>query len=251
MAATVGGSIMGRYARELRRRQRLTHEDEAVLSKRVQSGEEAALEDLVTPNLAYVAKIARQYGGRGVPFEDLLHEGALGLIEAARRFESEREIRFVVYAAWWIRKFMNEALVRQARQVVLPKRRPVDENGERGFHPLREISLDAEIGRDGDVPLRDRLADPDDGGAVEALIHEEVGTTVAQALAELDPVERFVIERRFGLNGHRSGTLREVGAQMGVTRERVRQIEIRAKDRIRRRILREKPSGCRWKAPTV
>lgn len=250
MAGTVG-SIMGRYSRVMRRKPRLSRGDEVRLADRIREGEDDAVGELVTPNMAYVAKIARQYSGRGVPFEDLLHEGALGLMEAARRFDPEREIRFVVYAAWWIRKFMNEALFRQARQIVPPKRRPILDNGERGYHPLREVSLDADVAPDTDVPLRDMLSDPRDLGADDRLVHDEMGATVAEAVAGLEPVERFVIERRFGLDGRQALTLREIGREMGVTRERIRQIEIRAKDKIRRCLLRQRPSGCRWNVPTV
>jgi RNA polymerase primary sigma factor len=235
----------------MRKHPRLSRGDEVELAGRIQDGEEDAVGELVTPNMAYVAKIARQYARRGVPFEDLLHEGALGLMEAARRFDPDREIRFVVYAAWWIRKYMNEALFRQSRQIVPPKRRPILDNGERGYHPLKEVSLDADVGPDTDVPLRDMLCDPEDLLADDHLVHDEMGSTVAEAVAGLEPVERFVVERRYGLDGQEASTLRDIGHEMGVTRERVRQIEIRAKDKIRRHLLRLRPSGCRWNFPTV
>ena len=129
MPAPARRSVMSHYSAEIGRHPRLTTEDERRISVRIHDGDDDAVQELVTPNLAYVATIARQYLHRGVPFEDLLHEGALGLIEAARRFDPERNIRFVVYAAWWIRKFLAEATYRQGRQVVPPKRKVVGEDG--------------------------------------------------------------------------------------------------------------------------
>ena len=251
MSAPAHRSVMSHYSAEIGRHPRLTTDDERRISLRIHRGDDDAIEELVTPNLAYVATIARQYLHRGVPFEDLLHEGALGLIEAARRFDPERNIRFVVYAAWWIRKFLAEATYRQGRQVVPPKRKVVGEDGVPRSVPLSEFSLDAASTRDGDATLGDRLVDTASPDAESCAIRTEIGITVSEALTHLNDIERHVMRRRFGLDGAPRSTLREIGEELGVTRERIRQIETRARELLRRHIMRERPSGCRWNAPTV
>ena len=242
---------MSHYSAEIGRNARPTASDERRISRRIHRGDSAAVEELVTPNLAYVATIARQYLRRGVPFEDLLHEGALGLIEAARRFDPDRNIRFVVYAAWWIRKYLAEATFRQGRQVLPPKRKVVGEDGVPRTVSISEFSLDATTGAEGGPTLQDRLVDRTTPDAESSAIRTEIGTTVTQALECLNPVERLVMQRRFGLDGKPKETLREIGEQLGVTRERIRQIETRARETLRRHLMRERPSGCRWNAPTA
>ena len=251
MSAPAQRSIMSHYSAEIGRHPRLTTDDERRISLRIHGGDDDAVHELVTPNLAYVATIARQYLGRGVPFEDLLHEGALGLIEAARRFDPDRNIRFVVYAAWWIRKFLSEATYRQGRQVVPPKRKVVGQDGVPRSFPISEVSLDAASPRDGASSLGDRLIDPSAPDAESCAIRTEIGITVTEALEHLNDVERLVMRRRFGLDGGPRATLREIGEDLGVTRERIRQIETRARETLRRHLMRERPSGCRWNAPTA
>jgi RNA polymerase primary sigma factor len=251
MSAPAHRSIMSHYSAEIGRHPRLTAADERRISRRIHGGERSAVDELVTPNLAYVATIARQYLHRGVPFEDLLHEGALGLIEAARRFDPDRNIRFVVYAAWWIRKYLAEATYRQGRQVLPPKRKVVGEDGVPRRVPISEFSLDVGVNPDGDSTLQDRLVDATTPDAESSAIRAEIGITVTQALECLNPVERHVMRRRFGLDGEPKATLREIGEQLGVTRERIRQIETRARETLRRHLMRERPSGCRWNAPTA
>lgn len=240
-STSTSASVFGRYFAEVRRHPRLNREDERRIAERIQQGSREAINDLVTPNLPYVAKIARQYLGRGVPYDDLLHEGSLGLMEAALRFDPDRDIRFVVYAVWWIRKYLIDAIMRQAGQVHVPRRvmQSRHQGGRHAAAPLpREISLDAEVGHDGGLALHEVLADPRGRTAEEHLIERQMGGSVAEALAILSAKERLVLTRRFGLDGRTPVTLQELGAEIGVTRERVRQIEIRAKARLRRILLR-------------
>lgn len=240
-SASSSTAVFGRYFAEVRKHPRLTREDERRISGHIRAGNREAINDLVTPNLPYVAKIARQYLGRGVPYDDLLHEGSLGLMEAALRFDPDRDIRFVVYAVWWIRKYLIDAILRQSGQVHVPRRalQARHQGGRHAALPLpREISLDAEVGHDGGLALHEVLADPAGQTAEQTLIEKQMGGSVALALGILSSKERLVLTRRFGLDGCAPVTLQELGEEIGVTRERVRQIEIRAKARLRRILMR-------------
>lgn len=230
---------MARTFQEIRKTPRLSRDDECALARRIRQGHDEAINDLVTPNLAFVAKTARRYCGMGVPFEDLMHEGSLGLIEAARRFDGTRETRFIGYAVWWIRKYLAEAVARQGPNIRVPLARGRTVEGETRPRPrrFREVSLETTTTVDGGLALSEVLADPQAEPVEERLIHMEAGWCVDDAVSRLPRVERFVLRRRFGLAGDTEQTLNEVGRAMGVTRERVRQIEIRAKTRLRR-ILR-------------
>lgn len=230
---------MARTFQEIRNTPRLSRDDECALARRIRQGHDEAINDLVTPNLAFVAKTARRYCGMGVPFEDLMHEGSLGLIEAARRFDGNRDTRFIGYAVWWIRKYLAEAVARQGPNIRVPLARGPRPDGDARRRPrrFREISLESTTTVDGGLALSEVLTDPHAVLIDDRLIHDEAGWCVDDAVARLPRVERFVLRHRFGLAGTGEQTLNEVGRAMGVTRERVRQIEIRAKTRLRR-ILR-------------
>lgn len=239
---------LDRYFSEIRRHPPLTLVDEKRISRKIRQGQRDAIHELVTPNLPFVAKIARDYVGRGPSYEDLLSEGALGLMDAAERYDGDRDIRFVVYAAWWIRKYMLAALARHP-VVIAPKPRPSRRKEGEPLPYVRQFSLEA--GEDeGRLPLSEVLSDPDAEDVETVLIEEQSHHQIGDAVRRLPETERFIVRRRFGLDGRPAGTLREVGSALGLTRERVRQIECRAKERLRR-ILAARQAPARWRAETV
>jgi RNA polymerase primary sigma factor len=260
------------YLRAISKLPRLTAGQERELGLRIQRDQdEAALRRLVEGNLRFVVSYAKRYRGLGVPFLDLIHEGNLGLMEAARRFEPERNVKFITYAVWWIRQAITHALSGQTRAFSLPQKlsavaarfgREVTELTEQlqRTPTPREIADDLDISEgevealirigDRDLSLSDHVIRRDDSDgpelgeilqqvtvppAEEALVHRRLHAGVRGALGELDEKEREVIKLRFGFD--RDGeprTLQEVGDALRLSRERIRQIESKAKDKLRR-----------------
>jgi RNA polymerase primary sigma factor len=259
------------YLRGISKLPRLTPDEERALGTRIKRhADEAALRRLVEGNLRFVVSYVKRYRGLGVPFLDLIHEGNLGLMEAARRFEPDRNVKFITYAVWWVRQAVTHALSGQTRAFSLPQklssvasrfgrevaqlteqlqRSPTNREIAEGLDISegevealarigdRDASLSDPIGREGeDAPeLGDMIEQASEPPAEEALIHHRLHARVRHALAELDGREREVLQLRFGLD--RDGdprTLQEVGELLGLTRERIRQIESRAKDKLRR-----------------
>jgi RNA polymerase primary sigma factor len=227
--------------------------------------------DLVSANLRFVVKIAGEYRSMGLPFEDLLNEGNLGLIEAARRFDPARGFKFTTYATFWIRKSIRKAISRNASIVRIPEyqamqAREVRETRGRlarelGREPnreeisrrlglavahidrllqqqLRELSLDDKVGEDQDTTVLDKMADNRSPGAEEALIGRQNRTLLRQAMRSLSRQQLSIIVERFGLRSGRARTLREIGAKLGMSGENVRQIENQARERLRKAMLR-------------
>lgn len=261
-------SALTRYLSEIRRRPSLSREEEAGLAR---SGSRKALNVLVEANLGFVVKVACEYRNLGLPLEDLLNEGNLGLLKAAQRFDAERGTKFITFAVWWIRKAILAALnqhvglvrvpenhkrklrrIRDAEQSLvrslgrIPKREEIAsllshtpaEMDATLLHDVKSRSLTDPIGRDNDTPLSELLMDDEATSGEEEILRNEATTLVAEALKELDPQEREVLGYRFGLHDRPPLVLREVGAIMGVSRERVRQIEVKATQRLRKILLR-------------
>jgi RNA polymerase primary sigma factor len=260
------------YLRAIAKLPRLDPGEERDLGLRIQlDQDEAALRRLVEGNLRFVVSYAKRYRGLGVPFLDLIHEGNLGLMEAARRFDPGRNVKFITYAVWWIRQAITHALSGQTRAFSLPQKlsavaarfgREVTELTEQlqRTPTPREIADDLDISEgevealirigDRDLSLSDHVIGRDDSEgpelgemlqqasvppAEEALVHRRLHAGVRGALGELDEKEREVIKLRYGLD--RDGeprTLQEVGDLLGLSRERIRQIESKAKDKLRR-----------------
>lgn len=260
------------YLRAIAKLPRLSIEEERELGRRVKDhGDQDALRRLVEGNLRFVVSYAKRYRGFGVPFLDLIHEGNLGLMEAARRFDPDRNVKFITYAVWWVRQAITHALSLQVRAFSLPQKlsgaaarmgREVAELREQldRTPTSQEIAADMDLSEgdvdalirigSSDVSLSDRvgaargqadgpeLADLLESGeppVEEALVRRTLADRVRAALDELDGKEREVVELRFGLD--RDGemrTLQEVGETLGLSRERIRQIESRAKDKLRR-----------------
>jgi len=245
------------YFGEIGRIPLLDREEEVALARRVQAGDEAAKTKLTESNLRLVVQVARRYLNRGLPLPDLIEEGNLGLLRAVEKFDPGRGTRFSTYATWWIRHFIVRALANQARMIRLPVhvelllgryareqqrltqelgRAPtveeiaqalgttteqVDELEEIRRHP---VSLDAPTGEEGGQ-LGDTIADEaaDPNAFLVSLFRQRADlTTVLDDLAEN---ERLVLRRRFGLEGDAPETLETIGRRLGLTRERVRQIE--------------------------
>lgn len=229
---------------------------------------------MIERNLRLVVSIARHYTNRGVALPDLIEEGNLGLIHALEKFDPERGFRFTTYATWWIRQSIERAIMNQSRTIRLPAHvvkelnvvlralRHLETHAPAGGHDpsledvahllgkevadveklLRHqehvLSLDAPIDRESGLTVADGIAD-DDARAPELLLHDSaIEASVAGWLAELNPRQRLVIERRYGLNGCEVTTLEELAAEIGVTRERVRQIQSEALNKLKGKLER-------------
>jgi RNA polymerase sigma factor (sigma-70 family) len=240
------------------------------LSTLTREREEEGWRDLVEANLAFVLSIASEFRDLGLPFEDLVNEGNVGLLKAAKRYEPERGYKFTTYAVWWIRKAILKALGEQTRVVRVPvymlRQRKLLKASRETFSasnstrrswtcmpilkltghcggqlaelPLSEISLDKKIGEDGDASLGDHLADPKNHNPEESLLRDEAQDLVEEAIDNLSAQQRTVIRYRFGLMGDRPLVLKQIGRRLGISRERVRQIEVQAKNRMRRYLVR-------------
>jgi RNA polymerase sigma factor (sigma-70 family) len=263
------------YFKEIARIPLLTREQEVELAKRVATGDQAAVKQMVEANLRLVVMLARRYMGRGLPLADLVAEGNLGLIRAVEKFRWERGTRFSTYATWWIRQAIARALANQARLIRLPVhvegllgryRRAKDaltqelgrapELGEiaarlgvppedlEGLEDLARtpLSLETPVGQ-GEGILQDILADQADPGAAVIANILRQQADLRDILDALPPTERTIIRDRFGLDGGAPLTLEAIGRRMGVTRERVRQIEAAALRKLRARL---QARGSEW-----
>ncbi|MEZ4587845.1 MAG: RNA polymerase sigma factor RpoD/SigA [Gemmatimonadales bacterium] len=258
--------ILDLYLSEVSQRALLTPEQEIAVARRVQAGDEAAVHELVTRNLRFVISVAKKYQNRGLPLVDLIGEGNVGLMTAARKFDPDHGVKFISYAVWWIRQAILAAIARHGRTVRVPLNRTADLSRiirtaealrqERGREPTMEeiaevvglsleivqslaalnaaeIRLDAPIAADGDRATIDRFLVDGHGDAEAEAIDQFLVDEINAALAKLAPRDARVIRLYFGLDGGREHTLEEIGVIFGVTRERVRQLRDRALKRLR------------------
>jgi RNA polymerase primary sigma factor len=265
-AAEKQRALLAMYLGEIRRIKLLDAAGEQALARRARAGDTAAADQLAEANLRLVISLARRYVNRGLSLLDLIEEGNVGLLHAVRKFDPERGTRFSTYATWWIRQAIVRALANQARMVRLPvhvelllsqyakAQRALTQELGRAPTPAelaarlgqtveqvedlehlrrqRTLSLDAPMGGHGKGSLGDVLEDPDampGGGLATAL---RARADLAGVLEDLSDQERRVITERFGLGGEEPRTLEAIGKAMGVTRERVRQIEAAALKRL-------------------
>jgi len=261
------------YLNEIGTSPLLTADEEKTLARAALQGDFAARQRMIESNLRLVVSVARHYQNRGVPLDDLIEEGNLGLIHAQEKFDPERGFRFSTYATWWIRQNIERAIMNQSRTIRLPVHvfkelnlvlrtlRQID-NGEKGHghgaeevarlldKPVEEIrqilvlsertaSLDAPLDFDPDLSMGDAIADENSESPETQLAHHEIERRMANWIDDLSERQRRVLERRYGFNGCEIATLEVIAAEMGVTRERVRQIQMEALQALRRRLSRE------------
>jgi RNA polymerase primary sigma factor len=219
-----GASALGAYLREIAKLPRLTVDEERALGTKIQvDRDEAAMARLVEANLRFVVSYAKRYRGHGVSFLDLIHEGNLGLMEAARRFDPAHNVKFITYAVWWVRQSLMHVLADSTRAFSFPPKMfgVLHAGGPGG----EDVSLSETLG--------DRL--PVEQAPVEdELIHQADLDELAAALLDLEGKEQEVVRLRYGLGDGEPQTLQEIGDRLHLSRERVRQIESRAKEKLRR-----------------
>jgi RNA polymerase nonessential primary-like sigma factor len=255
------------YLNEIGASPLLTAEEEVYFSRRAQKGDEAARKRMIESNLRLVVRIARRYVNRGLALLDLIEEGNLGLIRAVEKFDPERGFRFSTYATWWIRQTIERAIMNQTRTVRLPIHgvkeinvylraarrlaqsldheptieeiadlldKPVEEAKRLMGLNERETSVDTPLSREVDKPLLEAIPDETLVDPSDALQDQTMHDKLEEWLGQLTDKQREVVERRFGLHGYESATLEQVGNEIGVTRERVRQIQMDALQRLRK-----------------
>ena len=244
----------------------LTAEEEVYFSRKALKGDAASRKRMIVSNLRLVVKIARRYNNRGLALLDLIEEGNLGLIRAVEKFDPERGFRFSTYATWWIRQTIERAIMNQTRTIRLPIHvvkelnvylRAARELAQKLDHepsaeeiaqaldkPVLDVtkmlrlneritSVDTPIGGENDKILLDVIADDRGNGPEDELQDNDIKLNIVHWLEDLNPKQREVLARRFGLLGYEPSTLEDVGVEIGLTRERVRQIQVEALRRLR------------------
>ncbi len=257
---------LGIYLRDIARHKALPSAEEAELARRIRRDDRAALERLIKANLRFVVSVARNYQNQGLPLADLINEGNLGLIRAARRFDEKKNFKFISYAVWWIRQSILQGLAKQSRIVKVPlnqvgtmhrigKTRAKLEQKLHRTPNLQEVaeelgipeddvhhtfkvgnthaSLDSPMMHDSDARLMDILVDESQEDPEEAIVENSLREAIDESLSQLNWRERSVLKMYYGIGEDTAYTLEEIGSQVNITRERVRQIKERAIEKLK------------------
>lgn len=257
---------LDKYLQEIGREELITAEEEVILAKKIKDGDQRALEKLTRANLRFVVSVAKQYQNQGLSLPDLINEGNLGLIKAARRFDETRGFKFISYAVWWIRQSILQALAEQSRIVRLPLNQvgslnkinkayskleqqferepsaeeladmldlPIDKVSDTMKVSGRHVSMDAPFANGEESSLLDVLVNLDSPKADNGLMNESLSKEIDRALSTLTERERDVVKLFFGIGLNHGLTLEEIGDKFDLTRERVRQIKEKAIRRLR------------------
>ncbi len=257
---------LDKYLQDIGKEELITADQEVILAQRIKQGDQVALEKLCKANLRFVVSVAKQYQNQGLSLPDMINEGNLGLIKAAKRFDETRGFKFISYAVWWIRQSILQALAEQARIVRLPlnqvgslsklnkmssrleqvyERLPSADEIAREMdipeHKIREtmkigrrtLSMDAPLDQDEEMKFLDVFVPDDSPGTDELLLRESLSHEIQRSLASLTEKEREIINMFYGIGYPHSYTLEEIGAMFDLTRERVRQIKEKAIRRLK------------------
>ncbi|MCI4397544.1 MAG: RNA polymerase sigma factor RpoD/SigA [Acidobacteria bacterium] len=261
-------ALLKRYLREIARFPLLTPEQEKELAERIQRGDAAALKQLVESNLRFVVSFSKKFRGWGLSFQDLINEGNIGLMEAAKRFDPKKGNRFITYAVWWIRQAIIHAISEQGGPFRIPQKQanllynihktiaamtPVLERAPTAAEIAEELDVSREnietllsaqnedvplettgLGEDSDFQLLDKIEQGTMPPVDQHLMEESYRTLLNRMLRDLDDKEREVLRLRYGLDGDTPHTLKQAGEKLGLSRERVRQIESSAMKKLQR-----------------
>jgi RNA polymerase primary sigma factor len=278
MTADVRSSLQA-YLDSIGRYPLLTSEEEVKLAKRIKKGDRAAREQMVAANLRLVVKIAKEYNGYGLPLEDLISEGNIGLVRAVEKFDPKHGTKFSTYASWWIKQAVRRAIANQSKTIRVPvhvadKIQKLRRMGHRlteelGREPddaelaeeleiseskvaqlrcagLQPLSLDAAVGtEDETATLAEIIGDENAVDPSKKLTDENMQETVMAALSVLNERELKIISLRFGLDGQKELTLADIGKKFKVTRERIRQLQNSALSKLQKRIRKEEQEALK------
>jgi RNA polymerase primary sigma factor len=266
---SLSGDTLQLYLREIGQVKLLTPQEEITLAKRIRRGDKKAREQMITANLRLVVKIAREYEGLGLPLLDLINEGNIGLMKGVERFDLNKGAKLSTYASLWIKQAIRRALSNQSKTIRLPvhvfdkmthirraevklretlDREPTDEEvadnlglNTRRIRQYREasrapVSLDSPISEDNSTSISDHVADASAAAPFDEIVKHNDNELMREVLATLDARESRILSMRFGLDNGRPKTLEEVGERLGVTRERIRQIQEQALQKMRVKI---------------
>lgn len=261
-----------RYLADIAKETMITADEEVELARRIKEGDEAALEKLTKTNLRFVVSVAKQYQNQGISLPDLINEGNVGLIKAAKRFDETRGFKFISYAVWWIRQAILQAIADQSRIVRLPlnqvgtinkikkeisrleqelQRPPTFEEISEAIdlpeYKIAEImkmntytqSIDSPIAPDEDTKFIDTFIYDNDEDTDSQLMNESLSMEINDVLSTLSEKEREIIKLFYGINSSHEYTLDEIGDRYDLSRERVRQIKERALKRLRQECMRQ------------
>ena len=262
---------LNQYIKEINKIKLLSREEEITLARSIKKGDSKAIQEMVRRNLKYVVTVAKKYRGYGLSLQDLIEEGNIGLIQAAKRFDVSKKVKFITYAVWWIKQAIMHSLAEQSGTVKLPvkqagkvsrfnkKSQEMCQNMEReptqsevakslGFNDdeinsvmrayRKHLSLDTLLQNDDQTPYLNLLENKNSIPYDDQIMRESLNEKVDQMLEDLSEREAMILKMRFGFSGEVE-TLENIGRKIGLSRERVRQIEKRAKQRLKYKLQKE------------